>query len=464
MISPPAASPADALTACDGPPMWGRLPLPRTFAALRHRNFRLFYLGQLISLIGSWMQNTAQGWLVVLLATPGATLAQAATGKAGAGSQAEAQANLYLGLIAFAGSLPILLGSLFGGVVADRYSKRTIIIWAQAVQGVLALALTGLILGGHVQIWHVVLLALLLGITNVFDIPARQAFVIEMVGKPDLSNAIALNSSIFNAARAFGPAAAGLLIAALHSTSEETALAECFLFNGVSYLAVIAGLLMMRGDFGPKGTSADPPFVQVRQVMVYLNEKRPALLLIGLVATFSICVAPYFVLLPSLARFTLHTDARQFGLLLSCQGGGALIGALTIATLSEYKRKGRILVASSLVYPVLLVLLACNKNYIGGCVLVTVAGFAAICFLATANVLIQTSSPDNLRGRIMGVYSLILMGLTPIGSLWAGAVASRAGAPLAIGIGAGAMGVVSLLSALRYPRLGQATQTLPESL
>ena len=442
--------------------MWGRVRLPRTFAAMRHRNFRLFYAGQLISLIGSWMQNTAQGWLVVLLALPGSTLAQAA-GKSGAGG-GEAQANLYLSLIATASSLPILFGSIFGGVIADRYSKRTIIICAQSVQGVLALALAGLIFYGHVQIWHVVLLALLLGVTNIFDIPARQAFVVEMVGKSDLANAIALNSSIFNAARAFGPAAAGLLIAALHNKSESVALADCFFFNGVSYIAVIVGLLLMRGDFGPKGTSANPPLEQVKEVMAYLYANRPALLLIGLVATFSICIAPYFVLLPSLARFALHTDAKQFGLLLSCQGAGALLGALTIATLSEYPRKGRILVASSIVYPFLLVLLAFNTHFIWACVLVVLAGFVAITFLATANALIQTSAPDALRGRIMGVYSLILMGLTPIGSLWAGGVAKWAGAPLAIAIGAGAMGIITLYSAVRYPRLAKATQVLPERL
>ena len=460
----PSGSTVDTAPLPLSPPLiWGRFALPRTFTALRHRNFRLFYAGQLISLIGSWMQKTAEGWLVVLLATPGATLAQAASGKTG-DPKAEALANWYLALIAIANSLPILLGSLYGGVLADRYSKRTIIIWSQATQMVLMFGLSALIYFGHIQIWHVVLLALCVGITNIFDIPARQAFVVEMVGKPDLANAIALNSSIFNAARAFGPAAAGLLIAVLAGSSQQAALAECFFINAVSYLAVLVGLISMRGDFEPKGTSRESPLGQIKEVIAYLNEKRPMLLLVGLVAAFSIFVAPYFVLLPSLARFTLHTNAGAFGLLLSCQGGGALAAALLIATLSEYPRKGRILVASSLVYPVLLLLLALNRNYAVACVLLGLGGFATICFLATANALLQTSAPDNLRGRIMGVYSLILMGLTPVGSLWGGAVASRIGAPATIGIGACGLGLVSLFCALRYPRLGRAKQILPERL
>lgn len=444
-----------------GPPMWGSRRLPRTFAAFRHGNFRLFYFGQLISLIGSWMQNTAQGWLVVLLASPGVTLAQAATGKH-AGS--EAQANVYLGMIATAGSLPVLLGALYGGVIADRYPKRTIIILAQAAQGLLALAMTALILYGHIQIWHVVVLAALLGVSNVFDIPARQSFVVEMVGREDLPNAIALNSSIFNAARAFGPAAAGLLIAALHGKSEENALAQCFLWNGLSYIAVIAGLFLMRGDFGVVRSGNDSPIVQVREVLGYLREKRPALLLVGLVAVFSICVAPYFVLMPSFAKFTLDMDARAYGILLSCQGLGALLGALTVATLSENPRKGQILSMAALSFPVLLVLLSFTRSYPTVYALVIATGFMIICFLATANTLLQTSVPDELRGRVMGVYSVILMGLTPVGSLWSTGVARMTSAPMTIAIGALVTGLVMVTAFTRYPRFRRMERMLPEHL
>jgi len=439
---------------------------PRTFAALRHRNFRLFYIGQLISLIGSWMQNTAQGWLVVLLALPaGASLAQA-TGGAQAGSPAEAQANLYLGIISVAGSLPILFGSLYGGVIADRYSKRNIIVWAQSAQMLIALAMAGLIALGHIQIWHVVTLAVLIGISNVFDIPARQSFVVEMVGREDLPNAIALNSSIFNAARAFGPALAGVLIAAFRGRGEITSLSWCFGLNGVSYIAVLIGLFLMRGDFGPKNAQGPPisPLESAREVWAFLLQKRPALLLIVLVAAFSIFNAPYFVLLPSLARFTLHADAGRFGFLASCQGVGALAAALLIATLSEYNRKGRVLTLASLTFPVLLFLLSRTHTFWIGCVLVTFIGFAIIAFLATANTLLQTSVPDTIRGRIMGVYSLILMGLAPIGSLWTGLVAKPFGAPVAIAVGAVAIGLVAVFVAVRYPKFGGAAQTLPDTL
>ncbi len=439
---------------------------PRTFAALRHRNFRLFYIGQLISLIGSWMQNTAQGWLVVLLALPpGASLTQA-TGGAQANSPAEAQANLYLGMIAIAGSLPILFGSLYGGVIADRYSKRAIIVWAQSAQMLIALAMAGLIALGHIEIWHVIALAALIGVSNVFDIPARQSFVVEMVGRDDLPNAIALNSSIFNAARAFGPALAGLLIAAFRGRGEITSLAWCFGLNGVSYIAVLIGLFLMRGDFAPKnaGGPQATPLESVREVWAYLLDKRPALLLIVLVAAFSIFNAPYFVLLPSLARFTLHADAGRFGFLASCQGIGALAAALLIATLSEYNRKGLVLTAASLTFPVLLFLLSQTHTFWLGCVLVTGIGFAIIAFLATANTLLQTSVPDALRGRIMGVYSLILMGLAPIGSLWTGLVAKPFGAPVAIEVGAIAIGLVAVWVAIRYPCFRTAAQTLPATL
>lgn len=444
----------DAADVSNEPPRWGRLRLPRTFAAMRHRNFRLFYFGQLVSLVGAWMQNTAQGWLVVLLAAaPGASRAQA-----------EASANASLGLIALAQSLPVLLGGLYGGMVADRRSKRSIIVVTQSLQMALALATAALIVGGQIRVWHVVVLALLGGIVNVFDVPARQSFVIDMVGPKDLPNAIALNSSIFNAARAFGPAAAGLLIAALERSGQEAALAQCFLFNGLSFAAVIAGLLLMRGDFGARAISTASPLQQVREVRDYLKEKRAALLLIGLVAATSIFVVPYFILLPSLARFTLGVDARRFGLMMSCQGMGALAAALVIATISEAGHKGRVLTLASLAFPTLLVLLALSRNYAASCLLVALIGFALIAFLATANTLLQTSSPDRLRGRLMGVYSLILMGLTPVGSLWAGGVARVWGAPAAIAVGGVAAGAFTLLAALRYPAFRRTGRTLPESL
>lgn len=437
-----------------------RLRLPRTFTALRHPNFRLFYFGQLISVIGSWMQNTAQGWLVVLLASQAAIAVQGT----GAASRGEGQANLYLGIIAAAGSVPMLFGALYGGIIADRYSKKRILLCTQTALMCLALGLSALIASGQARIGHVIAYALLTGIVNVFDIPARQSFVVDMVGKDDLPNAIALNSALFNAARAFGPAVAGLLIAAFKSGNEAFALAMCFLYNGLSYVAVLTSLLRMRGDFAPKSSGRASPLAQIQEVKDYLLEKRAALLLVILVMTFSVFVAPYFILLPSLARFTLGVDAQGFGTLMSCQGAGALCGALTVATLSEHPRKGRILTAASLVFPVLLLLLSVSRVYLLSCALIACIGFTMITFLSNANALLQTSTPDHLRGRIMGVYSLILMGMTPVGSLWAGLVANKAGAPTAVAVGALIMGAVTLFTAIRYPRFRGMGRTLPESL
>lgn len=426
--------------------------LPRTFAAMRHANFRLFYFGQLISLIGSWMQNTAQGWLVVWLAT-------------GAGAaDSEATANLYLGVISAAGSLPVLFGALYGGIIADRCSKRAIIVLTQAAQMVLALSMAALILLGQVQVWHVILLASLNGVVNAFDIPARQAFVVEMVGKEDLPNAIALNSSIFNAARAFGPAAAGLLIAALRGFGEQAALGQCFLYNGLSFAAVIVSLLLMRGDFRARGSSAGSPLEQAREVVAYLKAHQGTRVLITLVAVFSVFVVPYFILLPSLAKFRLGVDARGFGFLMSCQGFGALCGALTMATLSEYHAKGRVLSRASMAFPALLVLLSLSRSYAVSCLLVALIGFSLISFLSTANATLQTSTPDHLRGRMMGIYSLLLMGMTPVGSLWAGIVAKGAGAPTAIAVGAIVTGLAALFTMLRYPRFRRMGRTLPPHL
>jgi predicted MFS family arabinose efflux permease len=234
---------------------------------------------------------------------------------------------------------------------------------------------------------------------------------------------------------AIGPALAGVLIAALSAVASPlVGLAQCFFWNGVSYLFVLAGLLLMRGDFSPKASNAPgTPLSALREVKVFLWEKRPALLLVCLVAVFSLFNAPYFVLLPSLAKFTLGVDAGRFGLLMSAQGVGALIAALGVATLSGYQKKGRVLMGASLALPLLTLGLTITRSFPLACLLVLLIGFAIICFLATANALLQTSTPDALRGRVMSLYSLILVGLTPVGSLWSGAVAKEWGAPVAVG-------------------------------
>lgn len=436
-------------------------PAGQIFASLRHRNFRLFFTGQLISLIGSWMQNTAQGWLVVLLAAPGVALGGTA---AAAGSVAEANASLYLSLVAAANSLPVLLGSLYGGVIADRFSKRTIIIATQAAQGLLALAMSALIFYGHIAVWQVILFALLIGVTNIFDVPARQAFVVEMVGKEDLANAIALNSSLFNAARAIGPAVAGLLLAILAGIPEETALAICFLINGLSYIAVIWGLWLMRGDFSAREDAPVSPLEATREVFSYLKDHHGTRILIWMVAGFSLAAVPYWTLIPSLAKFVLHADARQFGLLLSAQGIGALIGALLVAARAGGSGKGVVVTGAFIAFPTFMFMLSQSHNYWVSLVLIMCCGFAAIIFLANANALVQTSTPDHLRGRIMGLYSLLLMGLTPVGSLWSSAVAKFWGGPAALATGAVFLLICGVTVVLRFPNFRRMDHSLPKHL
>ena len=432
--------------------------LPQTFTALQHRNFRLFFFAQFVSLIGSWMQNTAQGWLVVLLVAPHTQIGAPTT------HETAGVASFYLSLVSIAGSLPLFFGALFGGIVADRFSKRTVILRAQSVLMLLAFALAALVWYGHIQVWHVIAFAALTGLVNVFDIPARQSFISEMVEKRDLSNAIALNSALFNGARAFGPALAGLLLVALQNQSEQSALAQCFFWNAVSFIGVLIALSLMRGDFAPSVRNPESPLNQLREVVAYLRNNAPMRLLTLLIGVFSVFIVPYIVLLPSIARFTLHTTAREFGFLLSSLGAGAFLGALTVATYSEYEQKGRILQITGALFPLFIFGLAFSTNYILTCAILAVTAFTTTTFVATANGVFQASSPDNLRGRLMGVYSFLLMGLTPVGSLWAGVVARFFGTPAAVATGAIVAGSVMLWANLRYPALTRMGRVLPESL
>lgn len=416
-----------------------------TFAALRHHNYRLFFGGQLCSLIGSWMQMTAQSWLVTLLAG------------------GPKSAGYWLGLVSTVGALPMLFGSIFGGVVADRYARRTIIVCAQAAQGLLALGLALLVATGAVQLWHLPLFACLLGITNVFDIPARQSFVVEMVGKEDLPNAIGLNSSLFNTARVVGPTVATLLIAALsRSVGETKATAYCFLVNGLSYGAVIVSLLRMRGDFSPRAAGKESPLRQLREAASYLRDSPAALSLLALLVSSTLFLTAEWVLLPSLARFTLGADARRFGTLMMLKGLGALVAALTVATLSAAGKRGRMLTLAALTWPLSALAIALSRRYDLTCVLLPLLGFSVVTCLTTANTLLQTSTPDALRGRVMGVHAFILMGLTPIGSYWAGWVAGRADAPTAVALGSVAALIVAVGVIVRFPALRRADHTLSE--
>lgn len=381
--------------------------LATTFSAFKHRNYRLFWAGQFISLIGSWVQTVAHGWLVYDLT----------------------RSPTKLGIVSAAGSVPILLFSLLGGVAADRIQKRTILLWTQSLLALLALALGLLVATHRVRYEHILLVAFLTGTVNAVDIPTRQAFVVEMVGKSDLMNAIALNSAMFNSARLLGPVLAGLTISAF-------GVAPCYFINALSFVAVLIGLVMM--EFQPnehissKGSAWEDLVAGIR----YLRHSPNILMLIGGVAVPSVFGAPYAMLMPVFARDVLHGGPNVLGLLMSATGVGALMGALTLSALSEYPKRGHLLVGGGLLFAAFLILFSMSRWLPLSLLLLVGVGWAMITYNATTNTLVQTTVSDELRGRVMAVYSLMFIGLTPLGSLQAGAVAGRYGAPFAVAAGA----------------------------
>ena len=387
------------------------------FRSLRHRNFRLFWSGQLVSLIGTWMQNVGQAWLVLELT----------------------HSSLKLGIVSALQFLPMLFLSLFTGPFIDYFDKRKIIIWTQAALMTLAFVLSVLVWTGTVQYWHVVVLATLLGIVNTIDMPARQAYIIDLVGKEDLMNAIALNSSIFNAARAVGPALAGLLITAVGT-------AACFFVNGVSFLAVLAGLLFMNVTCASCREKPSYNVLQdVREAIGYIRTTPVVLTTILLVSVVSVFGTNFNVLVPVFAKMELHRDAAAFGLLLSSFGAGALIGSVSLTILSQWGPKEGILLSGGMGLSLSLMLIGLQRSYALTALLLAMAGLSMVAFFGMANTTVQLNTKDRLRGRVMSLYTLAFGGLTPFGSLFAGSVAHWIKAPLTFAIGGLICGAVFLI-------------------
>ncbi|MBZ5702035.1 MAG: MFS transporter [Acidobacteriia bacterium] len=373
------------------------------FRALQHRNFQLFFAGQLTSLIGTWMQSTAQLWLVYKL-----------TGSAA-----------LLGLFAFANQIPILLLAAVGGYVADHFNRHRGVIWTQTASMLLALLLAVLTLSHHVQVWHLIVIAFLVGIVNAFDVPIRQAFIIQMVGKPDLPNAIALNSSIFNGARVVGPALAGLAIAWVGE-------GWCFLFNAMSFLAVIAALLAMRlAPVAPKPEGGSPlrNFIEGFRFVMGDAPIRSALLLLSLLSLLGL---QYSVFMPIFANDILHGGPRGLGFLMSSAGVGAVIGALHFAARTAYKGLARFIAVTSSICAAGLIAFSQSQIFLLSAGVLFVVGFAATAQMAATNTIVQSRVPDELRGRVMAVYAAMFMGVQPIGALFAGIIARHIGAPLTL--------------------------------
>jgi MFS family permease len=406
--------------------------VPQLLRAFRHRNYKLFFGGQLISLIGTWMQTVAESWLVYRLT----------------GSSA------MLGVAAFASQAPVLLFATIGGAVADRVDRHRIIVITQTVSMILPLTLAALTLTGAVRVWHVLTLAACLGIVNAFDIPARQAFIVDMVGREDLMNAIALNSSMVNGARVVGPAVAGLLVAAVGE-------GWCFLLNGISYLAVIAGLLLMNVPTRPKTRPERSVLRDTIEGFRFVTETAPVRALLLLLGLVSLAGMPYAVLMPIFADQVLHGGPRGLGLLMGATGVGALAGALSLAMRSGVSGLGRWVATSAGSFGVWLVLFSLSRAFWLSALLLIPVGFSMMVEMASSNTLIQSMVPNALRGRVMAVYSIMFMGMAPFGALIAGSVAERIGAPTTVAIGGSICVVAAAVFTARLPALrGEARRLI----
>jgi MFS family permease len=384
--------------------------------ALTHRNFQLFFSGQLISLTGTWMQTVAQSWLVYKM-----------TGS-----------SLLLGSVGFASQIPVFLVAPLGGTVADRMNRHRVVIATQTASMILALILAALTLTHTVKVWHIFVLAALLGVVNAFDIPGRQSFLVDMVGRDDLMNAIALNSSMFNGARVIGPAIAGILVAKIGE-------GWCFFVNGVSYIAVIIGLLLM-SVVCPRRSKSDSPLEDIIEGFRWVSHTGPIRALLLLLGVVSLVGMPYTVLMPIFADRILHGGAKGLGILMGFTGVGALFGALTLAMRSGVKGLGRLVSICCAGFGISLIAFSFSKFFWLSAVLLIPVGFFIMLQMACSNTLIQAMVPDALRGRVMALYSMMFMGMAPFGALLGGALADRLGAPITVATG----GAASIAAAIWF--------------
>lgn len=425
---------------------------PKFLRALSHRNYRLWFVGQGISLIGSWMQTMAQQVLVYDL-----------TGSAAA-----------LGIVSLLGLIPLIPLSFWGGSIADRFPKRTILIFTQIIMMAEAIILAALSWAGVVQVWHVYVLSFILGAVNAVDVPVRQAFTVEMVeGKDDLTNAIGLNSAMFNLGRALGPALAGILVAA-------TGAAMAFLINGLTFIAVIVCLFMMTNlpTTHIVHRQRNQTIQHMKEGLDYVRGTTTMVVLISLVGVSAFLSMPFNTLMPVFATDVLgqsaapvvdyfcnpttgiivcqSPEALPLGSLLTVMGLGALTGAFFIAAMPDNAKRGLFLTAGNLIFPVCLLIFAFSRSFVVSLVVMFFTGFSFVCQNALANTLIQLFSPDEMRGRIMGLYTMIFQGMMRLGSMQAGLVADWIGAPLSVGIGATASLLYGLYVAVRYPKIRQS--------
>jgi MFS family permease len=382
-------------------------PLRSIVRSLRHRNFRLFFAGQSISLIGTWMQRVAIGWLVYRMTS----------------------SAFLLGLVGFSGQIPTFLFASFAGVLADRLNRRRILILTQTLAMIQALVLSFLVLFHLIRIWHIIVLATFLGIINAFDMPTRQSFFVEMIkDKKDLGNAIALNSSMVNCARLLGPTAAGMLIAAF---GEGT----CFLINAFSYMAVIVSLLLMKIERKNAKPRTSKVWQELREGFGYAAGFAPIRDILLIFAFVNLVAMPYILLMPVFAKDVLHGGPSALGFLMGCTGLGALGGAVFLASRKSVLGLGKMIPIAATIFGSSLILFSFSRLLFFSLPLMLLTGMGQMILMATSNTLLQTLVDDDKRGRVMSFYAMAFMGATPVGSLTAGFLASKIGAPWTVFIG-----------------------------
>ncbi len=402
------------------------------FSALYTRDFRLFWFGQIISLSGTWMHSLAQSWLVYSLT----------------------KSPLYLGIIASAASLPILFFTLFGGMVADRFPKRNILVATQTLSMLLALVIAVLAGEGIIQVWHVGVVAALLGTVNAFDVPARQAFLAEVVEKADITNAIALNSAAFNGARIVGPVIAGFIIAGV-------GIPACFFINAVSFIPVIIALTRIKARITTR-TYDKGLFKDMADGWRFVSGEKEVLAIMSWIALFSLLGIPYVTLLPVLAGEVLSVGARGLSLLMAFAGAGSLIAAMTIAFRGDVRRKDLFIPLSGLVFSAAILGISFSSSFHLSLALILCAGWGVVSFLATSNGFIQQAVPDSLRGRVMSVYTLVFLGLAPIGNSLIGFTAHFMGTVPSLKLFAALCILGSLLLSRSFRRAFSRAEALPK--
>lgn len=404
-----------------------RMKWQQAVAAFKYRNYRLWFVGQCVSLFGTWMQSTAQQYFIFQL-----------TGT-----------SKYLGYLSFASGLPAWMFMLYAGVVADRVPRRTLLVITQTWMMILAFILAGLTFTGTVQPWHIIVLAVFLGIANAFEAPTRLSFVMELVDREDMTNAIALNSAMFNLAMAIGPAVSGVVYAAVGP-------AWCFTINGLSFLAVIAALLLMRLKTDNRAPRRHSALSDLREGFRYAVSQPLVRTLLMFIPIMTIFGFAFVTLFPAWAVNVLGGDEKTNGLLQSARGLGALIGALCIAALGRFKFKGKLLTIGTFVFPCALFVYASVSQVPFSLLILMVMGGSLILVMNLTNALIQTTVPDQLRGRVMSIYSFNFFGAMPVGGLLAGLVATSIGAPLTLVVCALVLFGMSTLVVLLAPQIRRA--------